>query len=431
MNSTLKGDKLEDAFHQYLLDQQVQGQPVFGVYHPDTCKIFKKKSYFDKEREADVTFDVVIEVTGVGRSSPHLFVVFECKNYDGNIPEDKVTDFSDKLGRIFRHGSKGILVVSTRLQSGADKIARSRKMGIVKFDQKGVDVVADRRGGFPFENGFIKSQIYRAEKPAKSLKFSAYHDGRYFGSMEQLLGSLDPELPLDSQPAVGRVDVPYLSPQAIKESARVILKKVGYSGGRVDLERVCSALSLELRYSKELVLDADGTPVLGSAVFDRDLITINSNENPHRERFTLGHEIGHFCLGHKFYLKSETIVERDLLIKRESENSFHYERLEQQANAFSGNLLLPDEFFINKTEQVRQVFGIKDRGHGYIFVDDQPQNHMVYLQLLLSLAGHFGVSKRAVEIKLRQLDMLTDRRRSSKESSIAELVAKVAASGFY
>lgn len=160
MNSTEKGDKLEDKFYEYLIEQKRRGELVYDLHPSANCKIFKKKSYYCKEREADVQFDVVIEIYQKGRSKPFSYIVFECKNYEGGIPETCVTDFSDKLGRIFRHAAKGVLVVSSRLQSGADNLARSRSIGIVKYDETGLEVGADRSGRNCLESRFVNHRSF-------------------------------------------------------------------------------------------------------------------------------------------------------------------------------------------------------------------------------------------------------------------------------
>lgn len=196
MLSTIeKGDLLEDKFYQYLLDQQSQGNFVYGAYPPNLCKIYKKKKYYCKIREADVEFDVVLELYREERKSPHLTVVFECKNHGNSIQEREINDFSAKLDRIFKHGAKGVIVVSSQLQSGADKVAQNGKMGIVKYCSDGFEVVVDRKGSLCSEHGFVKSQIFKNETPIKPLKFSAYENGKYFSSIDQLLESFDPNLP--------------------------------------------------------------------------------------------------------------------------------------------------------------------------------------------------------------------------------------------
>jgi len=164
--------------------------------------------------------------------------------------------------------------------------------------------------------------------------------------------------------------------------------------------------------------------ILGSANFDRQEIVINAHGNITRERFTLGHEIGHFFLKHQVYLASESVIESDLRIVSEREGSFNYERLELQANLFASNLILPDEIFVRKTAEFRRLLGITDRGHGYIFVDDQPYNYQVYEQLLTQLLTYFEVSKQAIQYKLQNLGMLTDQRsrRASQPPDVSKLL---------
>lgn len=337
MSTVEKGNRLEDEFYGYLRDQQNRGDFVYGAHSPQLCRIYKKKKYFSKIRDGDVEFDVVIELYRKGSSSPHMYVVFECKNHGGSIPEKHLNDFSIKLNEVFGHSSKGVIVISSRLQSGAEKTARNRKMGIVKFNEHGLDVIAERKDGIRAENGFVKSQILGGEGDVKSLKFSAYHDGSFFASVDHFLGSLDPSSSADGGHRSDRIgkSVPFVSDEEIEQSAQDILKRIGYESGVVDLAKICSVLSIDLTYIERTVHDADGNHILGSANFDQKSIQIYSHDNKHRERFTIGHEIGHFCLRHDRYLRSETVAESDLLM---TDKSFNYERLECQANIFASDL---------------------------------------------------------------------------------------------
>lgn len=421
VNSTLKGNKLEDSFYQYLLGQQERGELVFDAYPAVNCKIYKKKEYFCAERGGNVEFDVVIEFFRQGSLTPHSYVVFECKNYSRSIPEVHVNDFSLKLSRTFRHAAKGVLVISSRLQSGAENVARHSKMGIVKFDERGLEIIADRRNRPFIEHSFARKQIFESQKAAKSLKFSAFYDGSFYGTVRGLLESLQENSP-SAQPTrdTRNSGVPYVPTDVIKASARDLLSLIGYHSGPVDLKKICIALSIDLRFTDQRVHDLDGTEILGSANFDRKEIVINAHGNITRERFTLGHEIGHFFLKHQQYLASENVIESDLRIVNENEDSFNYERLEFQANLFASNLILPDEIFIRKTAEYRHILGITDRGHGYIFVDDQPCNYQIYDQLLIQLLTYFEVSKQAIQYKLQNLDMLTDQR-SRRASQLADV----------
>ena len=425
VNSTLKGNKLEKSFYEYLLAQQERGELVFDAYPADNCKIYKKKEYFCAERGGNVEFDVVIEFFRRGSLTPHSYIVFECKNYGRSIPELHVNDFSLKLSRTFRHAAKGVLVISSRLQSGAEHVARHSKLGIVKFDEHGLEIIADRRDRSFLEYNFAKKQIFESKKATKSLKFSAFYDGSFYASVRGLVeGFL--EIAPSGQPNRERhhPGVPYVPTDAIKASARDLLGLVGYESGPVDLKNICAALSIDLEFTDHRVHDLDGMEILGSANFDRKKIVINAHGNITRERFTLGHEIGHFFLKHQLYLASESVIESDLRIVSEREDGFNYERLEFQANSFASNLILPDEIFIRKTAEFRNLLGITDRGHGYIFVDDQPYNYQIYDQLLTQLLTYFEVSKQAIQYKLQKLGMLTDQRsrRASQLGDVGNLL---------
>lgn len=424
MNSTKKGDELEDTFYEYLLGQKRRGELIYGLYPSQNCEIFKKKGYYCRERGNDVQFDIVIEIHQIGRKDPFSYIVFECKNYENDIPETCVTDFSDKLGRIFRHAAKGVLVVSSRLQSGADKLARSRSLGIVKYDKAGLEVVADRSARYCLESRFVKSQIFRSERPIKALKFSAFYNGKFFGTIDRFLRSLEPRLSLNDEIEDGSalLSVPYLSAEHIEKSAQEVLEQVGYKTGPVDLKKICSMLSIDLQFSRNLIKDEEGALILGSANFDRKSISINFHDNENRERFTLGHEIGHFYLKHDRYIRSETIVERDLFFDSEAEDFFNYERLELQANSFSSNIILPNHAFRAAIGMARAELDIRDRGHGYIYVDDQPCNLLTYVQLLSSLSLYFAVSKQVIEIKLKKMNLLTDRRKRKANLPIGNLL---------
>lgn len=422
MNTIERGNKLEDAFYQYLLDQQRRGDLVYGVHTPTNCKIYKKKKYYCNERKANIEFDVVLELYGTGRTQPHSTVVFECKNYSGSIPETEITDFSDKIRRIFNHSVKGVLVVNSRLQSGAEMLAQSRSMGIVKYDEEGFEIVADRQGRVLVEDDFVGTQIFQKRTPSKSLKFSAYYDEKFYATAAQFLIGIFPEIFTANKFDYGPISPPYISEEDINCNAQDVLSKIDYSGGAVDLRAICSKLSIEMVFAHHGKNDSDRTPILGTANFARNLIYIYPHDDKNRERFTISHELGHFCLNHELFLRSETIIASDLISDKETEQNFNYDRLEAQANIFASKLLLPDEHFKIKTAEYRRILDIRDRGHGYIFVDDQPCNYMAYHQLLLNLSFCFEVSKHAIEIKFKNFGMLSDHRKRKETSLHSRIV---------
>lgn len=411
MNSTAKGNSLEDALVDYLIDQQVRGHLVYDVYQPELCKIRKKAKYPCPDRRKPVEFDIVIEVYRRGGKAPHLYAVFECKNYKSGIPEDRVRVFSDQISSVFGHSAKGILVVSSRLQSGAEAIARSRSMGIVKFSEAGADVVVDRRIGSALENNYVKSQIFGSEYRTKPLKFSAYFEGQFFSNIGEMLERIDQGSTKRMIEPASKISVPYLPLEDITAFAAEIIEATGYEKGHVDLKKVCAAMSLKLEYTRQNSFDEDGSLILGSANFDRNVIKINSHNNEFRERFTIAHEIGHFCLGHGNYLRSETVVESDLLMDMEGAETFNFSRLELQANLFASEIILPDKIFRTAVMVACKTLEMRDIGFGLIYVDDKPWNYQPYNQLISYLSEYFLASRQATEIRLKKLGLVNDQRR--------------------
>ena len=417
MNTVDKGNKLEDLLYDYLVGQKERNELVYDVHNPDLCEIFKKKKYYSTEREGDVEFDVVIEITRKASSKPHTYVVFECKNYQNSVPDRSVREFSDKLLDVFRHNSKGIFVVSSPLQSGAMTLVEKRNLGLAKYVEDGFEIALDRAPSLSGKNNFIRNEMFDESVARKPLRFSACFDCVFFHSVDGLLKSLCGESNLQFKNDV--IEVPYIQQDVIEDLVNRLLFDVGYEGGLVNLENICDHLNVDLEYSDEFLFDDIGAEILGRANLFKRSITIFSHEYIPRMRFTLAHEIGHFILNHDSYIRSESIVQDDLLIRKYDNDDFEYEKLEIQANLFASCLLLPKNFLFNKLESIRKRLGMKDRGNGYIYVDDQSCNLMDYTRLVMEVATYFSVSYQAVEYRLKALKILTDKRKSKKFGDIA------------
>ncbi|WP_412048638.1 ImmA/IrrE family metallo-endopeptidase [Hoeflea sp. Naph1] len=412
MSTTEKGNRLEDELYNYLLEQVASDQAVFGIYYANCCTVRKKPNYHCRDRGADVNFDVVVEVRRQVDAVPHSYLVFECKNHQRPIEDKNVRVFSDQVNSVFGQAAKPLLVISSRLQTGAESVAKNRGIGIVKFDENGIDMIAERAVGSWVENRFIQTQIFADNRKPKTLMFAACINGRYFSSFGHMLRSIELG---STHERVENADqksnsVAFLSDSKIQDAAQNALALVNYGCGEVDVEKLCRALNLNLSYSERALQDADGNIILGSANFTRKSIEIHKHGNRHRERFTVAHEIGHFILRHDKYLRSESIVEQDLYDEVETDKAFNYERLEYQANLFASMLLLPEAQFRDALTALRSKFETYGRAFGYIFVDDQPCNYLPYNGMLAELSEQFGASKQAIEIKLKRAGLLTDHR---------------------
>lgn len=412
MSTVQKGDLLENAFYEYLLEQKQSGELVHGLYQPEQCGIFNKKSYYCKDREADVEFDIVIEIRRENADDLALAIVFECKHYQNNVPEKEIRDFSDKLQGIFKHNVKGVIVVSSQLQSGAERIANNRGLGLVKYDQHGFETILQRQTQSWVSSNFIENNMFQSANDHKATKFSGYYNDIFFSSVGALINHLDGRK-ADPRVPVNPRAVPYIAYKEMDDRASILLKSLSYFNDAVNLTNICDELSINLIHVCEKSINNNGKEVLGEANFERKSITIYPHENEKRERFTISHEIGHFYLEHGKFLRSESVVESDLFLGSKGNNGSFYQRLEFQANTFAACLLLPRDAFFMKLVEVRKSLEITKESHGYVYVDDQPCNYGSYNLLLHTLSDHFQVSKQATEIRLKNLNLLTDNRKSS------------------
>ena len=412
ISTVQKGDALEDAFYKYLIEQKKSGRLIDGLYKPELCKIYKKKSYYCAERGAYVTFDVVVEVARENVEGPALFIIFECKNYKGNLPEDKVTDFSDKLQRLFKHNAKGALVCGSKLQSGALNLVKKRGLGLIKYDQHGFEYIVQRQAKNLIDASYIQNSIFQSLTDYKSMKFSAYCDGAYYGSFSSFVEGV---LKDNTSSTVNKSpSLPYISQEDMEVLTADLLSEISYLDGAVNLIRICDKLSLKLEYIEEPCFDSDRNEVLGEADFEARCIKIYPHSIKNRERFTIAHEIGHFYLGHSDFLGSESVVEKDLFIGEPSHEVNFYRNMEFQANSFASCLLLPKDVLLKRIYEVKKQYDIPLNRY-VVYVDNQPCNIKDYMILMDELVSSFEATQTAIEVRLKKLDFLTDSRQGLKK----------------
>jgi Zn-dependent peptidase ImmA (M78 family) len=81
-------------------------------------------------------------------------------------------------------------------------------------------------------------------------------------------------------------------------------------------------------------------------------------------------------------------------------------RLEWQANRFASSLLLPERQFARIAVMKAESMGIRDKGFGLIYRDHQPENQLNYMRITSALMNEFAVSRKAVEVRLKELGLL-------------------------
>lgn len=130
MSTAAKGDAFENHVYEALAEELSNERLLVS---PKSAKIHRKKAYHSKDRSADITTDVSIEVFLPKHDNPSLVWVFECKDYAGSIPVSDIEEFHAKLQQIGEDNTKGTLVTGGALQRSALAYARSKRIGVIRL----------------------------------------------------------------------------------------------------------------------------------------------------------------------------------------------------------------------------------------------------------------------------------------------------------
>ncbi len=205
---------------------------------------------------------------------------------------------------------------------------------------------------------------------------------------------------------------PFISRAAIDDRCSTIHDAIGHKGGPVSLDMICEwqAKSCGLKVDRNVKADKEALSkgVLGNITFTPPSIVVFSDPaGAGRERFTLAHELGHLVLGHGEYLRAESFDTQDLETSEKDDfESDLIRRLEWQANRFASSLLLPHRQFTLSAVMKAEAMGIRDKGFGLIYRDHQPENQRNYMRITSALMDEFAVSRKAVEVRLKELGFL-------------------------
>jgi len=146
------------------------------------------------------------------------------------------------------------------------------------------------------------------------------------------------------------------------------------------VDRIAKSLGAIVRFSpldeelSGMIHIKDNVPIIG----------VNSLHHPHRQRFTVAHEIGHLVL-HRHLITASVHVDKAFpVLMRGVTSALGTDPVEIEANAFASQLLIP-------TFLLDQVMGREPVD----IDDDSPMEE---------LAKRFRVSRKMVEFRLAVLD---------------------------
>lgn len=175
-------------------------------------------------------------------------------------------------------------------------------------------------------------------------------------------------------------------------SAESLLKSVYGEDTRnhipIDVNRVCKFLNIKI------IKDYDNSGEFVGKITksnNSSYITVNMWENDYwpRYRFTVAHEIGHYCL-HLTSSAEKEFIDREFTLFRKS---FALGKQEREANQFAAELLIPHKALEYK---IREIMPDASTLLGKEWIE----------YMIRKLADIFEVSNVAMEYRLRNLGLI-------------------------
>lgn len=430
MNTTRKGDTLELKIFKLIKREIVQGR--FFV-QPDRCKIFSKRGYYSRDRGKDIIFDIAIEVYLPGHDTYSLLILIECKNYDHSVPVDDVEEFKKKIEQVSGANVKGIVVSTNSFQEGAFNFSQSNGLGLIRYYAKNkIKWELTRSPSALVSFSYAENEWMTAYKGIttdlyESRYFDCYcfSDGKYTNSLRAFFARLlftgtEEDIKNHLEKVISKIDdnrrlVKFREDSEIEEASESVLKSIGYGDGEVSLTTVCELLSE--KDNLKVIFEAGNSNtskmgnVLGTITFHPLEIRIyrSTDHTKEREKFTLAHELGHYLLAHSRYMKGEYVEEADLDVENPVELGVKdIMRMEWQANYFASCLLLPTSQFVADFFSVAESFGLRDRGFGALYLDEQHCNLENFYKVTYVLKTKYQVSREVVKLRLKKLGLLNE-----------------------
>jgi len=414
VSTSSKGDQLEKQTFQVLQRELSAGR--FAPFDPRFAKLRMKPKYWSPDREGTITFDLSLEAFRAGDSDrPLLTIIFECKNLSRLVSIDDIEEFKAKLDQVECSGSKkGVMVSINGFQPTVLKYARKQGVGLARVDSTGLKWDLSRLPTGDLDAFVVETQSRISDAIVGSdhfLRISAWH----FSFDECLTTSWNAFLSAicgfaDAGRATKSSSIPFVSRDEIADAAAGFRRVAASGDERLSVEQIAQAL--HTRFGFELVLDSVAPDseaaigVLGGIWFRERRIVAYSTGRLVRQRFTVAHEVGHLLLDHQRFFDSELCqqddLEPDLLPNLEG-----LRRLEVQANMFATELLMPRSLVLREFGRLVEKYGLRDRGHGWLYVDGQAENQAQYRRTIAHLKSFFGVSRQAMFLRLLELKLVS------------------------
>lgn len=410
MNTTKKGDDFEEVIYELFLQDIKDNKTT--INSSSYIKAFRKKKYYSRYREKYIEFDIAIEVyQDVKLPNMSNLLLIECKDYKGAVGVDQLGKFLDDIRDIsegeLTYKIRPIMAISSNLAEGAFNKAKNRGVGLVKLNsEKTLTHILNRK--YRYQNVDSKYDVegifVKGELPSSSnLSYMMYAQSQWFFGVEDYIKFLIGQ-PFNNSSQ--KVD--FIPKVGLDNLAEKILMEIDYSDGSVNLDKIVLLDTLSHITIVKDVTNHDHR-LLGKIDFIQQEIYLykQSDDNLHRDRFTLAHEISHILLDHGRYLIKDTFSNEDMNGESRNRNGF-ISKLEFQANYLASCILMPKKTFVDRFLEIYKKLGLTPRGKVFLYNDKQECNKIMVNNVLVGFSRHFNVSKKAVEIRLKDLGILFD-----------------------
>lgn len=174
-----------------------------------------------------------------------------------------------------------------------------------------------------------------------------------------------------------------MSVQSARRQAESLVTSLGITQAPVNVEDIARHLGLRV-VSMEL---DEGVSGLLISKPELSCIVIRQGDAPQRQRFSIGHEIGHFVLRHQFESGEHVHVDRGFRVSHRDQRSATGTDLKEiEANQFAAALLMPSSLLLESIQRL----GAEE----------------LYDAHITNLASIFRVSEQAMTIRLSVLGHL-------------------------
>lgn len=415
MNTVLKGNQFEEKAFKLIEDEVNNGNiPIL----PQCCKFQRKPKYYSKNREANIEFDISIEITPKGAANYQLLYLIECKDYSSKVSVDNIEEFTSKINQVAGENVKGVFIFTSELQSGAYTFAKNKGLMLIKVlaDDTTDILLHNAKNSMQSDSPLTWSERVKDVLEEKNAGSHHNNDITWDDVVQTVitnaLNTKSAKASLES--SLTRIE--RLSKLHIEQFSQNILMAIDplIVNGQQKLQESDLISHIKKTYNIEIEYDPTINALFASDIKGycnpkKGIIYLNETIiETESHLFTIAHEFGHILLHtdtglkQKDYDKMESSQFNLDTEKHELTNDKNW--LEWQANQFAACLLMPKDAVLLRLIIWQLSNGISKTGT--VFLDNQPCNKADYSNMITSLSEFFNVSKATVKYRMESLGLI-------------------------